>query len=257
MSDADKTWWPLGHVVGWVRGTHPDSPIRKVRVGLEARCRSGRIRARGRRRIYNWDRFPKISHTDIGFVLCSEEYSYLDPSPEPIRAGEWRDLTFFARPIHQPGEEYLKGFERALNQSNVPVELRSKSKYRLAWIDVEFLREDVVREWPNEGFAAEPTPIAQKIAGSPFEAIVNGSAEARPSARRMAPAADHQLRTWYQQRMRELSARGETSSGEQDYVAAKQEFGKRVTRARLRAVREELAPEQWRQQGRRAARSES
>ena len=76
------------------------------------------------------------SPTDIGFVLCSEEYSYLDPSPEPIRAGEWRDLTFFARPIHQPGEEYLKGFERALNQSNVPVELRSKSKYRLAWIDV-------------------------------------------------------------------------------------------------------------------------
>jgi hypothetical protein len=121
----------------------------EIRVGLEGRCVSRRIRARGRRRIYRYDRFPKIEHTDPAFVLFSEQYSYVDPLPEPIRPSEWGDLVFFARPIHQPGQDYLTGLERALNRSDVPVELRSKSKHRLAWVDVEFLREDVPREWDH------------------------------------------------------------------------------------------------------------
>jgi hypothetical protein len=191
-----------------------------------------------------------MSHTDPGFVLSSEEYSCLDTSPEPIRLGEWRDLAFFARPIRQPGEDYLTGFQRAFNQSDGPVELRSKSKYRLAWMDVEFLREDVMREWANVELGAEPDPTHQKAPGLPFDGIAGGAVEAGLSAGRMAPVSDRDLRTWYQQRVRALTTRGETSSGEQDYVAAKQEFGERVTRARLRAVRKEVAPVQWRQQGR-------
>jgi hypothetical protein len=197
-----------------------------------------------------------MSHTDPGFVLSSEEYSCLDTSPEPIRLGEWRDLAFFARPIRQPGEDYLTGFQRAFNQSDGPVELRSKSKYRLAWMDVEFLREDVMREWANVELGAEPDPTHQKAPGLPFDGIAGGAVEAGLSAGRMAPVSDRDLRTWYQQRVRALTTRGETSSGEQDYVAAKQEFGERATRARLRAVRKEVAPVQWRQQGRHSARSE-
>ena len=257
MSDGDQIWWTLGQVIGWVRATYPDPTVWDVRAGLEGRCASGRIQARGRRRIYSFDRFPKISHTDPSFVTFSEEYSYVNPLPEPIRPGEWRDLAFFARPIQRPGEDYLTGFERALNQSDVPIELRSKSKNRLAWMDLKFLREDVVREWPNDRFGAELEPVDQKTPGSPSDGIAAGSAEAGRSARRTTPVPDRQFRTWYQQRVCELTARGETSSGEQDWEAAKQGFPGRVTRARVRALREELAPEHWRQQGRRSARRES
>jgi hypothetical protein len=207
--------------------------------------------------MYSFDRLPKMDHTDPMFVLSSEQYGYVNPSPEPIRPGEWSDLAFFARPIHQPGQDYLIGFERALNQSDVPVELRSKSKHRLAWVDVEFLREDVVREWFDQGLGTELEPIDQKTPGSPSDAIEGRSAEAGLSAWRMAPVPDRQFRTWYQQRVRELTTRGETSSGEQDWEAAKQEFPRRVTRARVRALREELAPEHWKQQGRRSARREN
>jgi hypothetical protein len=42
------------------------------------------------------DRFPKLSHTDPGFVPLSEEYSYVTLAPEQISTGERRDLTFFA-----------------------------------------------------------------------------------------------------------------------------------------------------------------
>jgi hypothetical protein len=48
----------------------------------------------------------------------NEEYSRVNPVPEPISTGEWRDLAFFARPVHKAGEEYLIGFARALEELN-------------------------------------------------------------------------------------------------------------------------------------------
>lgn len=118
MSDGDQIWWTLGQVIGWVRATYPDATVWDVRAGLEGRCASGRIQARGRRRIYSFDRFPKISHTDPGFVTFSEEYSYVNPLPEPIRPGEWRDLAFFARPIQRPGEDYRQVLSgRSINRT--------------------------------------------------------------------------------------------------------------------------------------------
>lgn len=198
-----------------------------------------------------------MSHTDPLFVLSSEEQSYVNPLPEAVRAGEWNDLTFFARPIHEPGQDWMTGFERAFNRSDEPVELRSKSKYRLAWTDIEFLGEEVVREWPHGECGAVHEPGNQEAPYSPSNEIAGGTAGPGRSTKKIAPLADRQLRTWYEQRVRELTTRGEPSSGEQDYVAAKQEFGVRVTRARVRRLREELASEQWKQQGRRSARRES
>jgi hypothetical protein len=57
---------------------------------------------------------------------------------------------------------------------------------------------------------------------------------------------------WYKKRVAELMQRGETSSGEDDWRAAKQQFAGRVTRARVREVREQFAPAGWKKQGRRS-----
>jgi hypothetical protein len=194
-----------------------------------------------------------MSHTDPGFVHCSEEHSYIEPSPETIPTEEWRDLTFFARPIFKAGEDYMRGWERAFDQSDAPVELRSKSKHRLAWLDVEFSREDVVREWPHAEDEVEWQAVNKETHSPLSPSRGGGSSERGLSIGRTAPVAEQGLRSWYQGRVLELTKRGETSSGEEDWEAAKQEFPGRITRARLRAVREECAPEHWKQQGRRSA----
>jgi hypothetical protein len=70
---------------------------------------------------------------------------------------------------------------------------------------------------------------------------------------RTAPLSARDLRSWYEQRIQELILSGKTASGEADWEAARQQYPGRVTRARLRALRKELAPEHWKKQGRRSA----
>jgi hypothetical protein len=189
----------------------------------------------------------------FGSQKNSEEYSRVNPVPEPISTGEWRDLAFFARPVHKAGEEYLIGFARALEELNSPVELRSNSKHRLAWLDVEFSQENLAHEWPHAGREVERDAVKHE-ANTGLSADLGGGA-ARPglSVKRKAPVSDRELRSWYQKRVSELTGGGMTSSSEQDWEAAKREFSGRVTRARLRAVREEMTPEYWKKQGRRSA----
>ena len=142
MPEAVKTWWTLSDIVDWFREADPNASILSICSAVKELCEAGRVRARGRRRIYNWDRFPKLSHTDPGFVGLSEEYSYINPTLEQISTGEWRDLAFFARPVPKAGEAYLIGFAGALEELSSPIELRSNSKHRLAWVDVEFSQGD-------------------------------------------------------------------------------------------------------------------
>jgi hypothetical protein len=175
-------------------------------------------------------------------VRLSEEYSHVDPTLEEISPGEWRDLAFFVRPVHKVGEEYLMGFARALDELNSPVELRSKSKHRLAWVDVEFCQEDVAREWPHTQREVERDAVKQDAnTGLSADLGGGGAAEAGSSIRRKAPVSDRELRSWYQKRVSGLTASGGSSSGE------------RVTRARVRAIREQMTPEHWKKQGRRSA----
>jgi hypothetical protein len=183
-------------------------------------------------------------------VLFSDEYSYVKPSPDPISTYEWHDLAFFARPTHEAGEEYLTGFTRALDHLDSPVELRSKSKHRLAWIDVEFSRDDVMREWSHAGSAVDQDAVKPKPLPGLSGGIAGGTTRPGLSTKRVAPVPDRELRSWYEKRISELTARGETASGETDWEVAKQQFPGRVTRARLRAVREQFAPAHWKQQGR-------
>jgi len=73
---------------------------------------------------------------------------------------------------------------------------------------------------------------------------------------RAPPLSEGHLRSWYEKRVLELIAQGEAASGEADWDAAKRQFSGRVTRARLRAMRDQLAPADWKRQGRRSAKAE-
>lgn len=252
MSERDTRWWTLGEVVDWVRGIHRTATIGEIRDALQGRCASDRIRARGHRRLYSSDRQLPIDHHDPNFVWFADYYSRLQSWFEPISADEWKDLTFFARPIPKTGEQYHQAVARALDQLDSPVELRSVSKYRLAWMDIEFWQDDVIRGWAAAGDVARQDDARREplfdAAGRPTA----GTARLRLLTKGGSPLSDRDLHMWYDRRVAELGARGETSSGEADWEAARQQFPGRVTRARLRAVRDQLAPAGWRKQGRRS-----
>lgn len=255
MSECDTTWWTLGKVVDWVRGVHPTATVGQIRAALEKRCASDRIRTRGHRRLYGSDRPLPIDHGDPNFVWfadrCGEPQSWFDA----ISTDEWTDLTFFARPTPETGEQYRAAVVRALDQLDSPVEVRSRSKWRLAWKDVEFWRDDVIREWPDAGDVARQNEAEREPRSDAAGETTGGRPAARFSTRAPVPLSDQDLYRWYDHRVVELSARGEVASGEADWEAAKQQFAGRVTRARIRAVRDQLAPAGWRKQGRRPPRT--
>jgi hypothetical protein len=120
-------------------------------------------------------------------------------------------------------------------------------------LDIEFSQEDLAREWPHPGCEVERDAVKQEANTGLSADLGGGAAGPVFSVRRKAPVSDRELRSWYQNRVSELTAGGVTSSSEQDWEAAKREFTGRVTRARVRAIREEMTPEQWKKQGRGSA----
>jgi hypothetical protein len=113
-----------------------------------------------------WHAQLPMDHHDPNFVWFADYYSRLQSWFEPISADEW-DLIFFARPIPKTGEQYHEAVARALDQLDSPVELRSVSKYRLAWMDIEFWQDDVIRGWAAAGDVARL--LAGKIQGISWE----------------------------------------------------------------------------------------
>jgi len=78
--------------------------------------------------------------------------------------------------------------------------------------------------------------------------------EAGQAARPPPPVAEAALRDWYARRARDWPADAKTPSAERDLEDARAEpafEGRAVTRARIRALRRELAPESWTEAGRR------
>jgi hypothetical protein len=245
MSEPDTTWWTLGDVVEWVQGIDPTATVWQIRIELAGRCASGRIRAHGRRWVHRYDQPLGIDHGDPLFVVVSDQYGGPQSSFEAISADEWKDLTFFARRTPEMDRQYAVALEQALTQLVSPVELRSLSKYRLAWSDVEFWRADVIREW----FQTNPVTNQNEAVHQPRSDPVGRS---KLSTRRPVPLSDHDLRLWYEARVAEMTGRGDASSGEEDWEAAKRQFPERVTRARVRAARKKFAPVGWKKQGRRS-----
>jgi hypothetical protein len=75
------------------------------------------------------------------------------------------------------------------------------------------------------------------------------------STKRPAPVSDRGLRSWYEERVAELTAGGGARSGQADWEAAKRQFPGRITRDRVRELRAQLAPSEWQKQGRRPVRT--
>jgi hypothetical protein len=251
MSEADTPWWTLGDVVEWVQAVEPAAIVWQIRIELEGRCASGRIRAHGRRWLYRPDKPLWIDHRDGQFVLFADQYGWPQSSFDVIAACEWKDLTFFARPTPEMDRQYDVALEQALAQLVSPVELRSLSKHRLAWRDVEFWRADVIREWPQARLVRPQNEDEHEPRSDP-ELARAGRPVSKLLTSRPAPLSPHDLRSWYEARVAELIERGETSSSEDDWQMAQRQFRDRVKRARVRAAREEFAPAEWKKQGRRS-----
>jgi hypothetical protein len=242
-TQSETGWWTLLRVAEWVHTIDTTAGVGDIRMALASRCALGRIRANGRRWLYPFNAVLLLDHHDPFFVGFAEQHGRLDPWFAEISAEEWRDLVFFARPTLVVGEQYHVALERALDHSDSPVELRSISKHRLAWADVEFWRDDVIWELCHLSVAAERS-------AAPREPV------AATTLRMLAPPiSDRELATWYEQHVEARVACGRTSSGEEDWEAAKQRFPGRVTRARIREIRDREAPPDWKKQGRRAANS--
>jgi integrase len=249
MSECNMIWWTLSDVVDWVRRIDPTATVGQIRAALKDACAANRIRAHGRQWVYAYDRPVRIGHWDPTFVQFADEYGEPRPSFDAISAAEWKDLTFFARPTPRMSELYHVALMLALDELASPVELRSDKKARLAWKDVEFRRDDVIREWPLAGDTAKPNEREPRSASA--GETTGGTPALSLSAR---PVSPRDLHLWYKGRLAELMQR-ETSSGEDDWGAAEQQFAGRVTRARVRAAREQLAPPGWKKRGRRSPRN--
>lgn len=219
-TQSEAGWWTLLRVAEWVHTIDPTVGVGDLRMALASRCALGRIHAHGHRWLYHFDAVLPINHHDPLFVGFAEQHGRLDPWFAEISAEEWRDLAFFARPTLVAGEQYHEALERALDRADSPVELRSISKHRLAWADVEFWRDDVIRELCHLSDAAERSAAVRE----PVPAT---------TLRMLAPPiSDRELARWYEQHVEAQVACGRTSSGEEDWAAAKQQFPGRVTRAR-------------------------
>jgi hypothetical protein len=252
MAECDMMWWVLSEIVDWVRRIDPTATVGQIRVALKDACAANRIRARGHQRVYLYDRRMPIAHWEPTFVQFADEYGEPRSSLDAISAAEWKDLTFFARPTPGISEPYHGALTLALDQLASPVELRSVSKRRLAWIEVEFLRSDVVREWPHAAGVVQQGEVSPEPTSGGSGSKATEITPPGLSTKRAPPVSDRDLRSWYKQRVLELTSRGETSSGEEDWTATNQEFAGRVTRARVRKMREQFAPGAWKKQGRRS-----
>ncbi len=81
--------------------------------------------------------------------------------------------------------------------------------------------------------------------------LITRKTSMRSQAQAVVRVRANELRTWYKDRLAIYQARGQISTRDEDYEAAKKRFGKSVTRKAVRALRKELAPVEWTERGRR------
>jgi hypothetical protein len=84
------------------------------------------------------------------------------------------------------------------------------------------------------------------FSSAPCKRAIGGESTKRPP-----PVSDRDLRSWYEERVTELIAGGGAPSGQADWEAAKRQFSGWITRSRVRELRDQLAPSEWKKQGRR------
>jgi len=104
---------------------------------------------------------------------------------------------------------------------------------------------DVVEELQAEGFWIKPQQQKSAARARPVVAPARNAALPRPRV------SDDKVRQWYIKRVKQCGVADEKPSEEKDQAAARDEFGDKVRRNQVRDLRHELAPEEWRRQGRR------
>ena len=100
-----------------------------------------------------------------------------------------------------------------------------------------------------------PSELHRRRRQSDSSELADTAAQPGSPAKGLPPLSARDLRSWYEQRVSELMARGEAASGEADWEAARQQFPGRVTRVRVRELRERSAPVAWKKQGRRSVKA--
>jgi hypothetical protein len=106
--------------------------------------------------------------------------------------------------------------------------------------------------WAFSHEPGKPDRSSQElIEGS--QAIAGETARIGSATRPAVLISNRDLGSWYAQRVSELTASGEASSGEADWKAAQQQIPGRATRSRIRQLRDQFAPADWKKRGRRSA----
>jgi hypothetical protein len=167
IADRDS-YWMLAEAAIWIRtrdlgqALTVDDPFNALTIVAESkqaleelprRCRSGQVRAVGRRCTYH-DSMVKRSEP-VGKPLLWRSRGEGAPSDvvEIISPYEWADLEW---------ESSIDG--------KVTGELRSRLLRRRAWAAVQFLRSDLMREWPSHassearlGLPQAPNPSQSEL----------------------------------------------------------------------------------------------
>jgi hypothetical protein len=115
--------------------------------------------------------------------------------------------------------------------------------------DEVFRRRDVFAVWPPDPTAGLSLPDAGGVRKGA------GASSRGPNNRARPLAAPADVRRWYELHVQGHKDSGTATSGENDWAAAKLNFGDRVRQIDIRALRRELTPPDWREPGRRSRKS--
>ena len=116
------------------------------------------------------------------------------------------------------------------------------------YADGEVVAREIVVRRQGEALSV-PLPMELPRA-APEQPAVAKRKRPRPTRSRPTPVSEATLKGWYTKRKNDFLRKGRVPSQNADEVAAKTEFGSRVSRARVRDMRDKCAPE-WQERGRR------
>jgi hypothetical protein len=194
----------------------------------------------------------RISHPDPAFLEIAKQLTSADArAREEERASQLgQSLVEDFRARLTSGEGVVTGFQPpSLKRETIPAELCSE-------LSLNF--EDGMAKGGGYTFShvrifkTVDSDRSGQVLTEVSQAMAAGTVQIGLSTKSAAPVSDRDLRSWYEKRVSELMARGEAASGEADWEAAKRQFSGRLTRIRLRKVRNQFAPADWKKQGRRS-----
>jgi hypothetical protein len=199
----------------------------------------------------------RISHPDPALLVCARRQVAKQLTSAGARAREEERVVQLGQSLVEDfrarltsGEGVVTGFQPpSLKRVTIPAELCSE-------LSLNF--EDGVAKGGGYTFShvrickAVDSDRRGQMLTEVSQAMAAGTAQIGLSTKPAAPVSDRDLRSWYERRVSELMARGEAASGEADWGAAKRQFSGRVTRIRLRTLRNQFAPPDWKKQGRRS-----